>query len=105
MNSIHGISMAGPLPTRPANTIGPIGPAPAVQGQPAFKEFLLEAIDQVNTMQVDADKAVQTLQMGGDVSAAEVLTAVQKADLALDTMRQVRDRLVQAYQEIKEIQI
>ena len=56
-------------------------------------------------MQLDADHAVEQLMTGGDVNAAEVLTAVQKADLAFRMMVQVRNKLVQAYQEIKEIRI
>ena len=71
----------------------------------SFKEFLLDSIDHVNAMQNDADKAVEQLATGGDVNAAEVLTAVQKADLSFRMMMQIRNKLVQAYQEIKEIRI
>ena len=42
---------------------------------------------------------------GGDVNAAEVLTAVQKADLSFRMMTQIRNKLVEAYQEVKEIRI
>lgn len=81
-------------------------PGPAVQeGQPSFKEFMLDAIDQVNAMQQDADQAVEQLLTGGDVNPAEVLTAVQKADLSFRMMLQVRNKLMQAFQEIKEIRI
>ena len=72
---------------------------------PSFKEFLLDSIDHVNAMQNDADRAVEQLATGGDVNAAEVLTAVQKADLSFRMMMQIRNKLVQAYQEIKEIRI
>jgi flagellar hook-basal body complex protein FliE len=59
----------------------------------------------VNSAQVDANKAVENLFTGGDSNPAEVLTAVQKADLAFRTMMQVRNKLVQAYQEVKDIRI
>ena len=72
---------------------------------PSFKEFLLDALDHVNSMQHDADHAVEQLATGKDVNAAEVLTAVQKADLSFRMMMQIRNKLVQAYQEIKEIRI
>ena len=39
------------------------------------------------------------------INPAEVLTAVQKADMAFKMMQQIRNKLVEAYQEIKEIQI
>ena len=56
-------------------------------------------------MQHDADVAVETLMTGGEINPAEVLTAVQKADMAFKMMQQIRNKLVEAYQEIKEIQI
>lgn len=71
----------------------------------SFKDYMLNAIDQVNAMQVDADQSVEQLLTGGDVNPAEVLTAVQKADLSFRMMLQVRNKLVQALQEIKEIRI
>ena len=74
-------------------------------GQASFKDFMLEAIDQVNAMQQDADQAVEQLLTGGEVNPAEVLTAVQKADLSFRMMLQVRNKLMQAFQEIKEIRI
>lgn len=78
--------------------------APATNQAP-FKEFMLEALDHVNNMQQQADQAVEKLMTGGDVNPAEVLTAVQKADLSFRMMMQIRNKLVQAYQEIKDIRI
>jgi flagellar hook-basal body complex protein FliE len=72
---------------------------------PSFKEFMLDALDHVNSMQLDANHAVEQLATGEEVNAAEVLTAVQKADLSFRMMMQVRNKLIQAYQEIKEIRI
>lgn len=78
---------------------------PDAKSSPAFKEFLLDALNHVNSMQHDADEAVGQLLTGGDVNPAEVLTAVQKADLSFRMMMQIRNKLVQAYQELKEIRI
>ncbi len=97
------------LPTGipPALTTTNQGAATNVQhaDQSSFKEFLLESIDHVNTMQQDADRAVERFMTGGEVDPAEVLTAVQKADLTFRMMLQVRNKLVQAYQEINQIRI
>jgi flagellar hook-basal body complex protein FliE len=71
----------------------------------SFKDFLLESIGQVNSMQQDANHAVEQLATGGDVSPAEVFTAVQKADLAFRMMMQVRNKLVQAYQDVQNIRV
>lgn len=99
MNAIQGIRLAPP-PALPA--------APGVQGaepKVAFKDFMLQSIDQVNSMQTDANAAVQNLMTGGDVNPAEVLTTVQKADLAFRMMMQIRNKLVEAYQEVKEVRV
>jgi flagellar hook-basal body complex protein FliE len=98
------------------NPIQPTGiPLPPMPSQPTqvgssqaagtFKDMLLDSIDQVNQMQTNADRAVESLFTGGDVNPAEVLTAVQKADLTFRMMMQVRNKLMQAYQEIQDIRI
>ena len=56
-------------------------------------------------MQLQADKAVESMVSGGEVNPAEVLTAVQKADLAFRLTMQMRNKLMDVYQEIKDIRI
>ena len=77
----------------------------ADSGGPSFKDVLLDSIKEVNSMQTQADKAVENLATGGDVNPTEVLTAVQKADLAFRMMMQIRNKLVAAYDEIKSIRV
>ena len=101
MSAIQGIRIAPP-----AVPIAPKAPGlPGAEPQAAFKDFMLQSLDQVNTMQLDANTAVQNLMTGGDVNPAEVLTAVQKADLAFRMMLQIRNKLVQAYQEVKDVRV
>jgi flagellar hook-basal body complex protein FliE len=73
--------------------------------QQPFKNMLLEALDQVNNMQAEADQAVQQLVTGGDVNPAEVLTSLQKADMSFRLMLQIRNKLVSAWQEVNNIRI
>jgi flagellar hook-basal body complex protein FliE len=100
MTPITGIPL--PPPVSPALTSQPIGPSAGAQ---PFKNVLLEALGQVNTMQTQANEAVQQLVTGGDVNPAEVLTTLQKADMSFRMMLQIRNKLVQAYQEINNIRI
>jgi flagellar hook-basal body complex protein FliE len=95
INSIS--SLPGVLPLTGANK-----PAAA---QDAFKDYLLDSIQQVNSMQQEADAAVENLVTGGDANPAEVLTAVQKADIAFKLMIQVRNKLVAAYDEVQAIRV
>lgn len=97
INSIAGFPSSLPL------TASGLNKPEAAQG--SFKNYLLDSIRQVNAMQQDADSAVEKLMTGGDVNPAEVLTAVQKADLAFKMMLQVRNKLVTAYEEIQAIRV
>ena len=100
MNPIQSLNIPTPSP---AQLAGPATAGPdASKGSTSFKDFLLDSIRDVNSMQQDADKAVEKLVTGGDVNPAEVLTAVQKADMAFRMMIQVRNKMVQAYEEIKK---
>jgi flagellar hook-basal body complex protein FliE len=84
----------------------PFAPAPGGQATgPSFKDVLVDSIRQVNTMQLEADHAVETMFTGGEINPAEVLTAVQKADLAFRLTMQMRNKLMEVYQEIKDIRI
>jgi flagellar hook-basal body complex protein FliE len=74
-------------------------------GQTSFKDLLVDSVNQVNAMQQDANAAVESLMTGGDVNPAEVLSAVQKADLAFRMTMQVRNKLMQAYEEVKSIRV
>ena len=99
MNIINGPQIPSLPPISPGSVGGTQEP------HNAFKNLLLESLQQVNTMQHDADKAVEQLVTGGDVRPAEVLTAVQKADMSFRMMMQIRNKLMTAYQEIKDIRI
>jgi flagellar hook-basal body complex protein FliE len=100
MTPITGIPLTPPA----APSITPQISETSIGGQP-FKNILLEALNQVNDMQGQANEAVQQLVTGGDVNPAEVLTTLQKADMSFRLMLQIRNKLVQAYQEINNIRI
>jgi len=74
-------------------------------GIEAFGNLLTNQVKNVNTMQMDANDMVHSMLTGGDVNEAEVLTAVQKADLAFRMLLQVRNKLIEAYREVQQIQI
>ena len=70
---------------------------------PNFREILGDTIQQVNIRQQDADKAIEDLATGKTENLAEVMGAVEKADLAFRTLMQFRNKLLSAYQEINSI--
>ena len=89
----------------PAQPGAPASPGVDAANGPSFKNVLLDSIEQVNSMQQDANQAVESLMTGGDASAAEVLTAVQKADMAFRMAMQIRTKLLAAYEEVKNIRV
>ena len=71
----------------------------------SFKALLADAVNQVNQAEQEANVAAVKLASGENVSLHEVTLAMQKADLALQLTMQVRNKLVDAYQEIVRMQI
>lgn len=107
MNAINPQAAVSPL--LGAQRIGggdlAIGRDPAAAEGGSFKNLLMESIEHVNGMQTEADQAVEALFTGGDVNPAEVLTAVQKADMAFRLTMQVRNKLMDVYREVQEVRI
>ena len=99
--------MISGLPPRVGHTVSFPGEplTPSEQKQVSFRDLLLGSVQEVNMMQQNADVAVETLMTGGKIGTAEVLTAVQKADIAFKLMMQIRNKLVGAYQEIQNIRV
>jgi flagellar hook-basal body complex protein FliE len=98
--------MINPIGSAPiASSFAPASGSQVEQSGGSFKSMLVDSIREVNSMQLQADQAVEGLLTGGEANPAEVLSAVQKADLAFRMMMQVRNKLVQAYQEVKDIRI
>ena len=71
----------------------------------SFGEALKDAIMTVNNAQKQSDLAVQKLMTGESQDLHATLIAVQKADLSFQMMMQVRNKIVQAYQEIMRMQM
>lgn len=69
-----------------------------------FLETLESAIDQVQQLQGQADRKVETMLQGNGVDVHSAMIAVEKADLSFQLMMQVRNKIVEAYQEISRLQ-
>jgi len=70
-----------------------------------FGEVLKDAIQTVNELQKTSDSEIQKLMTGESQDLHATLIAVQKADLSFQMMMQVRNKIVQAYQEIMRMQV
>ncbi|MCX5771971.1 MAG: flagellar hook-basal body complex protein FliE [Candidatus Hydrogenedentes bacterium] len=71
----------------------------------SFKDMLAEAIGEVQRLQTEADTTVRQLVAGEISDVTETMVAVEKADVAFQTMMLVRNKMVQAYEEIMRMQV
>lgn len=83
------------------------GQSPASGAQPAssFSDVLKKSIDEVSKLQQDASQAVDAVSTGQTENVTGVMSAVEKADLAFKTLLAIRSKLMEAYDEIKQISI
>jgi flagellar hook-basal body complex protein FliE len=91
--------------TRPQAT-PPVVQTEAPAAKVDFADALKGALDAVNTSQVQADQLGKKFSMGDDsVSLSDVMIAGQKASIAFQATVQVRNKLVQAYHDIMNMQV
>lgn len=74
-------------------------------GAKSFGDFLQDSIGKVNSLQNDANVAMEKLASGESQNLHETLLTVEKADIAFRTMNQVRTKVIDAYREIMKMQI
>ena len=71
----------------------------------SFQDVLASALEEVNRLQLDARDKTRVLVAGGDIELHEVMLAAQKAEQALELTQTVRNKVVEAYQEIMRMQV
>ncbi|GAM09700.1 flagellar hook-basal body complex protein FliE [Geobacter sp. OR-1] len=79
--------------------------SPAASPSEGFSKFLGEMMEKVNSTQVESDQAVQQLVTGETKSLHEVMIAMEKASISFQFMTQVRNKAVEAYQEIMRMPV
>lgn len=70
-----------------------------------FKELLDQAISDVNDMQKSADTKIAQFSAGEVTDPHEVMIAIEEASLALQYTMQIRNKMLDAYQEIMRMQV
>lgn len=99
-SQVSGLSVdaMADAPTSPALTTGLAEPAAS---QPSFTETLRGALSAVNQSQHESSQLAQAFEMG-DPSAdlAKVMVAAQHSQIAFKATVEIRNRLVQAYQDV-----
>ncbi|MGL1931456.1 MAG: flagellar hook-basal body complex protein FliE [Desulfotalea sp.] len=70
-----------------------------------FSEVFAATIKQVNDAQNDGDNAIKDLQSGKAEHLHEVMLSVEKADISLKMLVQLRNKALSAYDEIMRMQV
>lgn len=81
------------------------GAAPAAGESGDFSKVLMDSINEVNRLQSEAADATSRFATGQTTNMAEVMVAVQKADVAYSMLMEIKNKLMDAYQELQQMRI
>ena len=97
---MEAIQAVAPLltPAQPATS-------QVTQAATSFGDILTSLVAQTNGQQENADLAMQQLHAGGEKNLHEAMIAMEKADISLRYTIQVRNKAIDAYQEVMRMQV
>jgi flagellar hook-basal body complex protein FliE len=96
--TIHGgINPTGITPAKPDSE--------KQSGGSQFGSVLKDAILDINKLQNDADKSIAKVQLEDAGSIHEAMIALEKAGISFQVMMQVRNKILDAYQEVMRMQV
>jgi len=70
-----------------------------------FSHVLKDAIADINKLQTNADEAIAKVQMDNTASIHEAMIALEQANISFRAMMQVRNKILDAYQEVMRTQV
>lgn len=71
----------------------------------SFADTLKDAVNSVNEISKEADVQMQKLATGETKNIPEVMIAAEKAGVAFKLLSQVRNKIIDAYQEVMKMQV
>jgi flagellar hook-basal body complex protein FliE len=71
----------------------------------SFGSVLKDAIMDINNLQNDADKSIAKVQLEDAGSIHDAMIALEKAGISFQVMMQVRNKILDAYQEVMRMQV
>lgn len=77
----------------------------SVQPSGGFESMLGQMISDMNAQQTASTQAVSALQSGQNVPLHQAVIAMEEANVSFQMMVEVRNRLMDAYQEIMRMQL
>lgn len=75
------------------------------EAQNKFASMLKESIQKVNEAQIESDLVTEKLANGENVNLDEVMITAQKANVSLQATLEIRNKVIEAYQEVMRMQV
>ena len=99
-----------PIPTTSVPSITPASvtankPTSATSDTGSFSDVFSKLLGGVNQQQLASEEAVQQLVAGENDNLQDVVLSVAKADLSFRMVLEIRNRLIEAYQEVMRMQV
>jgi flagellar hook-basal body complex protein FliE len=73
--------------------------------KPSFADALKKSIEQINQSQVESDQMTEALATGKNVELHDVMITAQKASVTMSLAVEVRNKAIEAYQEMMRMQV
>lgn len=98
LSSLGPVLPNGKLPGSPKT-------AKTEQGKASFKDTLNGFMKEVNSMQVKADQSIEKMAAGEITDVHQVMSTVEEANVAFNMMMEIRNKVMDAYQEVMRIRL
>ena len=87
------------------NGIASVTGTQAAKPASGFGDIVAKAVEAASEAEKQADAIAQDIAIGGDSSVQDLMVAMTKAELGIDLLVQMRNKAVEAYQEIMRMQV
>ncbi|HEY8201004.1 MAG TPA: flagellar hook-basal body complex protein FliE [Actinomycetota bacterium] len=110
ISGFSGFKLGGVTPPAPpapsaVGALGTSGISSASDSSGGFAGLVKRGLEQVSQAELKADSLLNTMASGGNVAPHEVMIATSQASLAVEMTVAVRDKAVEAYREIMNMQL
>ena len=101
--SVQQINPIGPV--REPESTGKIQGSVPSKDAPSFKNTLQSFLEDVNNLQNKADESIQKMASGEINDVHQVMSSVEEANVAFNMMMEIRNKVMDAYQEVMRIRL
>jgi flagellar hook-basal body complex protein FliE len=103
--AINPVTLAGIQSTQSVGNTAGTQKTQDKSGAQGFGQALSGALDNLGQMQASSDQAMQKLAAGENIDLHQVMISAEQTDIAFRVALSMRDKLVEAYQEVMRMQV